>query len=113
MIELILTSVLVSFVNTEMYEVESCIGEKFELVEVVDPKWPIHAENYINPYVDFRITVGKQGSIIEHKIIRAEPKRIFDREAWRALRKWKFNESEYAERCFDVTIKFNLGSAEE
>ncbi|WP_194867437.1 TonB family protein [Pseudoalteromonas sp. PPB1] len=108
MIELVLASTLVSFVNTEMYEIDSCIGEKFELIEAVNPQWPIHSERFLGVgYVDFRVTVNREGKVVEHQITRSQPRRIFDRQSLRALKKWKFNSSKHAERCFDVTFKYD------
>ncbi|ARD22975.1 TonB family protein [Shewanella japonica] len=108
MIELVLASTLVSFVNTEMYEVDSCIGEQFALIEVVNPQWPIHSERFSGVgYVDFRVTVNSEGKVVEHQITRSQPRRIFDKQSLRALKKWKFDSSKHEERCFDVTFKYD------
>ena len=108
MIELFLASTLVSFVNTEMYEVDSCIGEKFALIEAVNPQWPIQSARFLGVgYVDFKVTVNSEGKVFEHQITRSQPIRIFDRQSLRALKKWKFNSSKHAERCFDVTFKYD------
>ncbi|MCF2909264.1 TonB family protein [Pseudoalteromonas sp. DL2-H2.2] len=91
-----------------MYEVDSCIGEKFALIEVVNPKWPIHSERFLGfGNVDFRVTVNSEGKVVEHQITHSQPRRIFDRQSLRALKKWKFNSSKYEERCFDITFKFD------
>jgi TonB family protein len=91
-----------------MYEVDSCIGEKFALIEAVKPQWPIHSERFLGVgYVDFRVTVNSEGKVVEHQITHSQPSRIFDKQSLRALKKWKFNSSKYAERCFDVTFKYD------
>lgn len=108
MLEIFLSAALAKFINTEMYEVDSCIGEEFILVDSVNPKWPIHSERFSGVgYVDFRIAVDNEGSVIEHQITRSEPRRIFDKASLKALKKWKFNASEHEGRCFDVTFKFD------
>jgi TonB family protein len=108
MIDLVLISALVSFVNTDTYEVNSCVGEKFALIETVNPQWPIHSDRILGiGYVDIKITVSSEGQVIERQITRSQPNRIFDRQALRALTKWKFNISKHEERCFDVTFKFD------
>jgi protein TonB len=113
MIELVLISALASFVNTDTYEVDSCIGEKFALIETVNPQWPIHSERILGiGYVDIKITVNGEGEVIERQITRSQPRRIFDRQALRALTKWKFNASKHEERCFEVTFKFDSDNFE-
>ncbi|RZM74000.1 energy transducer TonB, partial [Pseudoalteromonas rubra] len=75
---------------------------------VVNPKWPIHSERFLGfGNVDFRVTVNSEGKVVEHQITHSQPRRIFDRESLRALKKWKFNSSKYEERCFDITFKFD------
>ena len=79
-----------------MYEVDSCIGEKFALIEVVNPQWPIHSERFLGVgYVDFRVTVNSEGKVVEDQITRSQPRRIFDKQPLRALKKWKFNSSKH------------------
>lgn len=41
-------------------------------------------------YVTLRFTISEVGTVEEIEIVEAEPKRLFDREARRALRKWKY-----------------------
>jgi len=106
MILLALSTILVTFISKPEFEVESCIAEPFALVEYTLPRYPIHVRT--GGYVDLQATVGKDGSVSESTIIRAEPKRLFDKEARRTLKKWKFNTSEHEERCINVTLKWTL-----
>ncbi|MDP2562947.1 TonB family protein [Psychrobium sp. 1_MG-2023] len=107
MISQLFAASLVAFITTDTFEVESCIGERFQLIKSEKAKWPIHSDRFNSAYVDFKILVDGDGNIFESKILRAEPKRVFDKESLRALKRWKFNESKYSERCFNVTFKFN------
>jgi protein TonB len=40
--------------------------------------------------VQLSFTIDEVGGVTDIKVIKAEPKRLFDREAKRALRKWKY-----------------------
>jgi TonB family protein len=107
MLETILISTLVNFVETSMFKVESCNGQKFTLIESVEPKWPLHTERFkFGAFVDIEFIVDAEGNVKTHKVSRAEPARVFDRESVRALKKWKFNSSKYSERCFEVRFNF-------
>ncbi|AZZ98213.1 TonB family protein [Pseudoalteromonas sp. R3] len=108
MIELFLTSALVSFIETETYVVESCIGEPFQLVEHVNPAWPLHTEHLEEvAFVHIRATVDNSGKLVGYHINDSKMSRVFSRESIRALKNWRFNASEHAHRCFDVTFKFD------
>ncbi|KLV08032.1 energy transducer TonB [Photobacterium ganghwense] len=56
-----------------------------------DPVYPPKAQQRgIEGYVVFSFTVDAQGRPTDIQITDANPKRIFDREAMRALKKWKY-----------------------
>ncbi|TMP35975.1 TonB family protein [Pseudoalteromonas rubra] len=108
MIGLFLASTFVSFIDTETYRVESCIGEPFQLVEHVHPVWPLHTEHLEGvAFVHIRATVDNSGKLLGYHITDSKMSRIFSRASIRALKNWRFNESKYAQRCFDITFKFN------
>ena len=109
-LELITATNLVSFYESDYLLVESCIGEKFRIIEYVNPRYPIHGKH--SGYVELRAYIDAAGKYKEVKIVNSEPKRIFDKEARRAVKKWKFNMSKYDERCFNITIKFDIEKAE-
>ncbi len=57
----------------------------------VDPSYPASAaRDGIEGWVSLRFTIDPLGSVRDIEIIDSEPKRLFDREARRALAKWKY-----------------------
>ncbi|MDT3337888.1 energy transducer TonB [Shewanella sp. SP1S1-7] len=109
MIELLFASTLLTFVETDEYTVESCSGEKFELLSVNIPRWPMHTEKLSGlGFVDIRFMVDDSGKVTETVITDSVPFRLFDRESIRAVRTWQFNQSSYTERCFDIRFKFDF-----
>ncbi|WP_105254734.1 energy transducer TonB [Pseudoalteromonas sp. T1lg75] len=58
----------------------------------VPPQYPATAAREgIEGYVILSYDISPTGQVINAKVISAEPKRIFDREALKALSKWKFS----------------------
>lgn len=57
----------------------------------IEPKYPIQAaRDGKEGWVQLSFTINELGGVEDVKVIEAKPKRIFDREAKRALRKWKY-----------------------
>lgn len=57
----------------------------------MDPKYPPEAaRDGREGWVQLSFTINEVGGVEDVEVIDAEPKRIFDREAKRALRKWKY-----------------------
>ncbi|SFC29545.1 energy transducer TonB [Pseudoalteromonas denitrificans] len=57
----------------------------------IEPKYPVQAaRDGKEGWVQLSFTINEVGGVEDVKVINAEPKRIFDREAKRALRKWKY-----------------------
>ena len=58
----------------------------------VEPKYPRKAaRSGTEGWVEVQFTVLEDGSVSAAKVVKAEPRRIFNREALRAIGKWKFN----------------------
>ncbi len=57
----------------------------------VPPQYPIRAtERGIEGWVVIRFTISASGTVKDPVVIDARPSRIFDREALRAIKKWKY-----------------------
>ncbi|WP_440873823.1 energy transducer TonB [Thalassotalea sp. PLHSN55] len=65
-------------------------GEATPIVRI-EPKYPIQAaRDGKEGWVKLSFTINEIGGVEDVKVIEAQPKRIFDKEAKRALRKWKY-----------------------
>ena len=103
---LLIAADLVTFVTTDTYELDSCIGEQFKLIKAVELKLPLHTERFKDlGHVDIQVSVNKSGDVVSSEVIHSYPRRIYDREAIRAVKGWKFNSSLHTERCFDIKFK--------
>ena len=57
----------------------------------IEPKYPIQAaRDGKEGWVRLSFTINEVGGVQDVKVLEAQPKRIFDREARRALKKWKY-----------------------
>ncbi len=57
----------------------------------IEPKYPIQAaRDGKEGWVTLSFTINEIGGVEDVEVVDAEPKRIFDKEARRALRKWKY-----------------------
>ena len=58
----------------------------------IEPKYPVQAaRDGLQGWVRLRFSIMEDGSVDEVEVIEAEPRRVFDREAIRALRRWKYS----------------------
>jgi periplasmic protein TonB len=74
------------------------------------PRYPADAlRSGTSGEVLVEITVGVDGSVTNARVVRAQPLRVFDREALNAVRRWKFEPVD-APVTTRRTIAFNSGS---
>ncbi|MDX3772854.1 energy transducer TonB [Chromatiaceae bacterium AAb-1] len=58
----------------------------------IEPRYPVQAaRDGLQGWVRLRFSIMEDGSVDEVEVIEAEPRRVFDREAIRALRRWKYS----------------------
>jgi protein TonB len=62
-----------------------------ELVQRVNPNYPARAlRQQVSGWVDLEFTITEFGDVTDVRVVDADPKRIFDRDAIRAVQAWKF-----------------------
>jgi periplasmic protein TonB len=69
------------------------IGADGEVIPIVriEPTYPREALlRGLEGWVELRFTINPDGSVSNPTVIRAQPPRVFDREATRAILRWKF-----------------------
>ena len=58
----------------------------------IEPRYPVQAaRDGLQGWVRLRFSIMEDGSVDEVEVMEAEPRRVFDREAIRALRRWKYS----------------------
>jgi|GEM_PF-3009185 len=63
-------------------------------IVAIQPRYPVKAaRDGVEGYVEVRFSINEIGGVADAIIIDSQPKRIFDREALRAIRKFKFRPS--------------------
>ena len=72
------------------FNMGSIDGDATPIVRI-EPKYPTQAaRDGKEGWVQLSFTIDELGGVTDVEVIDADPKRIFDREAKRALRKWKY-----------------------
>lgn len=75
----------------------------------VEPKYPLAAaQQRITGYVQAQFNIKPDGSVTDIKIIKAEPADIFDKEAVRALEKWRYQPSSQGVKGATVQLDFMM-----
>jgi protein TonB len=93
----------------------SAEGDVVPLVRI-NPQYPRDAAmNGIEGYVTLEFTITETGGVRDPRVLDARPPRVFDREAIRAILRWKFKprvvDGEAVARRATQTITFNLGDS--
>jgi len=88
-------------------------GDVIPLVRI-QPQYPRDAQmKGIEGWVKMEFTITPVGTVTNPRVIESKPPRIFNREAIRAILKWKFKprvtDGKAVERQATQTIEFNLG----
>ncbi|PVZ72388.1 energy transducer TonB [Pelagibaculum spongiae] len=101
--------------NVEVTVIEAGNNSEAIPLSTFPPVFPSKAlRRKIEGFVTLSFTVTKSGRISNIKIIESDPKRIFDREAIKAIRKWKFQPKKLAgqavESQFTQKLEFKLGN---
>lgn len=94
------------------------VGQDGDVIPIVriEPSYPRDALlRGLEGWVDLRITILPDGSVGNATVTAAEPPRVFNREAVRAVLRWKFKprivDGVAVERNGDVRIDFNLDNS--
>ncbi len=83
----------------------------------IDPKYPTQAaKDGIEGWVKLSFSIDTTGAVIDVQVLDAEPKRIFDREAIKALKAWKYQPQikdgkAVAQQGMQVQLDFSLDKA--
>lgn len=83
----------------------------------IDPKYPAQAaKDGIEGWVKLSFSIDATGAVIDVQVLDAEPKRIFDREAIKALKAWKYQPQmkdgkAVAQQGMQVQLDFSLDKA--
>jgi protein TonB len=90
-------------------------GDVVPLVRI-NPQYPRDAAmNQIEGYVTIEFTITETGAVRNPRVIDSKPPRVFDREAIRAILRWKFKprvvDGEAVARRATQTIEFNLDTS--
>lgn len=84
----------------------------------INPKYPVAAaRDGIEGWVQLRFSVDATGAVTDIEVIAAKPQRVFDQEAIRALKRWKYQPSTLdgapAHRTgLQVQLDFSLDAAD-
>lgn len=84
----------------------------------INPKYPaVAARDGVEGWVQLRFSVDATGAVTDIEVIAAEPQRVFEQEAIRALKRWKYqpstlNGATTARTGLQVQLDFNLEAAE-
>jgi protein TonB len=79
----------------------------------IQPEYPMNArQRGIEGWVTLEFTITKAGTVRDPKVLASQPGNVFDRNAVRAITKWKYNpkieDGQAVERKGTVTLEFTM-----
>jgi len=88
-------------------------GQAQAIVRIPAKYPPVAARNGIEGWVELRFNIDPTGRVIDAEVVNAEPKKVFDRAALKALKHWKYKpkiENGQAQIQYNqsVLLEFNL-----
>ncbi|GAA6171416.1 energy transducer TonB [Colwellia sp. KU-HH00111] len=100
--------------NTSSLAMNSQPNQDARPVVRVNPKYPINAlREGIQGWVTLAFDISEIGQVINVKVLDSQPKRIFDKAAKQALRKWKYRAKsidgkQVQQKNFTVQLDFTM-----
>lgn len=77
--------------TTQSHSFNAGVDKSATPVVRVEPRFPMDAlRNGISGWVKLSFTIDETGGVTDVEVVQAEPRGVFDREAVRALRRWKY-----------------------
>lgn len=116
-----LTSIVIPSVELPAATIDTVIGAQAPDADArpvirIDPKYPMKAaRNGIEGWVRLSFSIDKLGQVFNIKILDSKPKKIFDKAAKRALKKWKYQAKTVAgetvvQNQLSVQLDFNMNN---
>jgi len=83
--------------------------EPVKLIVSIAPNYPTtQYKNLVTGNVEMSIIINEFGSVIDVKVLNSNPKGVFDREAIRAISKWKYKPAYNNKTAVIVKMKQNI-----
>lgn len=88
---------------------KSIEGGELKPIVRISPKHPSKARrDGVSGWVELSFDINTNGEVVNVAVIKSEPERVFDREAKKALKKWKYAPQQEVKTNNKVTIPFEL-----
>jgi protein TonB len=100
--------------NTKGDDYDRSITENWQPLEKLQPEYPQQARlDGIEGYVKFLVDISEEGRVENVELVEASPRGVFERNARKAVLKWKYSPPKKDGRPFrlkghSITISFSL-----